>query len=488
MDIKTSGAVNRFPGNIGIAGQRRQAGLWSKLRAMLDNVPKNPPPAILSVSELNQIVRTLLEGSLPLTWIRGEISNLSRAASGHLYFTLKDAGAQVRCTLWRNKAQLLGFRPENGQKVEARALATLYEARGDYQLNVETLRQAGQGRLFERFLELKARLETEGLFRSDQKRALPAFPRRIAIVTSPQAAALRDVLTTLARRAPHLAITLYPTPVQGEGAAPQIAAALNAAQHADHDLIILCRGGGSIEDLWAFNEEIVARALRASHLPVISGVGHETDFTIADFAADLRAPTPTAAAELAGPDRNALLDRLAELQRRLSGHLDNRLRQWEQRLDGLAARLPSPARQLGTRRERLRELQQRLEQAGQRQMDAATRHLQHLAYRLQRNQPALGAYREAVDMAALRLRHAWRRQQEHRATRLEQADQGLRQLDPHAVLSRGYAMVFAPGGTAVRDVRELNAGDSLKLVFARGEARATVAQTVAQVATPEEAQ
>ncbi len=451
---------------------------------MLDNLPPNRSNPVLSVTELNQVVRGLLESQLPLTWVAGEISNLTRAASGHIYFTLKDPGGQVRCTIWRNKAQLLGFRPENGQKVEARALATLYEARGDYQLNVETLRLAGQGRLFERFLELKARLEQEGLFRPETKRPLPAFPRRIAIVTSPQAAALRDVLTTLARRAPQVALTLFPTPVQGEGAAPQIAQALAQASAAGPDLIILCRGGGSMEDLWAFNDEAVARAIRACIPPVVSGVGHETDFTIADFAADLRAPTPTSAAEQACPDRQALATRLENLARSLRRPLENRLRQWEQRLDNLAARLPSPGRQLATRRERLDELAQRLVRARRQHQETRLRQLQHLAYRLDHQRPELGARRETMDILALRLGHAWQQRQQHWAGRLQQAAQGLRQLDPHAVLARGYAMVFDAAGQAVRDAGELNSGDRLQVVLARGEAQVQVTQ----VAPPREAQ
>ena len=242
-------------------------------------VPANP---VLSVSSLNRLVRDCLESAFPLTWVGGEISNLTFAASGHVYFSLKDANAQVRCVMWRNRAQLLGWRPENGQQVEARALVSFYEPRGEFQLNVETIRRAGQGDLFERFLRLRTRLEAEGLFAAEIKRPLPEHPRALAIVTSLQAAALHDVLTTLRRRAPHVRIDLYPTPVQGEGTAEKIAAALQLAGAGDCNAIILCRGGGSIEALWPFNEEVVARAIRASQIPVVAGIGHETDFTIAD--------------------------------------------------------------------------------------------------------------------------------------------------------------------------------------------------------------
>jgi len=258
--------------------------------AMSDYEPPAPANPVLSVSRLNRLVRDCLEAAFPLTWVAGEISNLTFAASGHVYFSLKDASAQVRCVMWRNRAQLLGWRPENGQQVEARALVSFYEPRGEFQLNVETIRRAGQGDLFERFLRLRAQLEAEGLFAAEIKRPLPEYPRALAIVTSPQAAALRDVLTTLRRRAPYVRIDLFPTPVQGEGAADRIAAALQLAAAGDCDAIILCRGGGSIEDLWSFNEEIVARAIRASRLPVVAGIGHET--TSPPTCAPRRRPLP----------------------------------------------------------------------------------------------------------------------------------------------------------------------------------------------------
>jgi len=380
---------------------------------------------IFSVSELNEAARKILEQNLPLLWVAGEISGLTRAASGHIYFILKDANAQVRCTIWRNKAQLLGFRPENGQKVEARALVTLYEARGEYQLNVETLRQAGQGVLFERFLALKTKLEAEGLFAPEHKRPLPAFPRRIAIVTSPQAAALHDVLITLARRAPHLAITLFPTPVQGVSAAQQIVTALEAAAASDCEVILLCRGGGSLEDLWSFNEEIVVRAIRGSKLPIISGIGHETDFTLADFAADLRAPTPTSAAEQICPDAAMLLNRLSTLSRRLEQGWQRRLGRWGEQLDYIAARLPSPAGQIAIRHERLAFQSRRLQEGTSRLLTKKQQGLERLA-------------------------------------------QALRQLNPEAVLARGYAIAFTAQNRAARDADQLSQGEILTLRLAKG--------------------
>ncbi|MDR1888065.1 MAG: exodeoxyribonuclease VII large subunit [Zoogloeaceae bacterium] len=434
--------------------------------------------AILSVGELNRAVRGELETRFPLLWVSGEISSLTHAASGHLYFTLKDANAQVRCTIWRTRAQLLGFRPENGQKVEARALVTLYEARGDYQLNVETLRLAGQGGLFERFLELKAKLETEGLFRAELKRPLPAFVRRIAIVTSPQASALQDVLATLARRAPQVALTIFSTPVQGEGAGRRIALALAAASASDSDAILLCRGGGSMEDLWAFNEEVVVRAIRAARLPVVSGVGHETDFTIADFVADLRAPTPTAAAEQICPDRQTWLDRLSGLCRRIDLNQGNRLAQLSQHLDHLAARLPSPARQLAIRRARLAMLVERLRRVGDHGLGRARVVLQQCLLRLDRQCPDLAAHLETVDRLAQRLQHAATHAAALRRSRLASAAQGLRQLDPLAVLARGYAIAFDADGKAVRDAAGLQPEDALRLALANGDVQTKVVSVI----------
>jgi exodeoxyribonuclease VII large subunit len=245
---------------------------------------------VIGVAELNRLAKELIERQLPLMWVAGEISNFMRAASGHCYFSLKDAQAQVRCVMFRHKAQLHDWKPENGMQIEVRATPSFYEARGEFQLNVEAMRRAGLGALYAAFEQLKARLSAEGLFAEERKQVLPRFPRAIGIVTSPHAAALRDVLTTLKRRMPAIPVIIYPTPVQGEGAAAKIAAALATADaRAECDVLILCRGGGSIEDLWAFNEDVVARAIDACNLPVICGVGHETDFTIADFVADVRA-------------------------------------------------------------------------------------------------------------------------------------------------------------------------------------------------------
>ncbi len=435
---------------------------------------------VLSVTSLNRLVRDCLESAFPLTWVGGEVSNLTYAASGHVYFSLKDAAAQVRCVMWRNRAQLLGWRLENGQQIEARSLVSFYEPRGEFQLNVDSIRRAGQGDLFERFLRLKAKLESEGLFAPETKRPMPQHPSALAVVSSLQAAALMDVLTTLQRRAPHVRIDLYPTPVQGEGAAEKIADALNQAAAGDCDAIILCRGGGSIEDLWAFNEEVVARAIRASALPVISGIGHETDFTIADFAADLRAPTPTAAAELLSPDREALIAALQQFQRRINRQLERELAERGQRLDWLAARLTHPA-------ERLRQRQQVIAQLGARLALTINHHLarrqQQLSmfdHRLRSLRPRLEDRHDRLNYLQYRLNNATRQQLTNTEAKLNSLRASLTQLDPQTVLNRGYTLAIGPDGRAVRDSTKLQPGTVLNLNFARGAALATVDQVVVQ--------
>jgi exodeoxyribonuclease VII large subunit len=449
------------------------------MAAMSDHEPFVPGNPVLSVSSLNRLVRDCLETAFPLTWVGGEISNLAFAASGHVYFSLKDANAQVRCVMWRNRAQLLGWRPENGQQVEARALVSFYEPRGEFQLNVETIRRAGQGDLFERFLRLRAQLEAEGLFAAGIKRPLPEHPRALAIVTSLQAAALRDVLTTLRRRAPHVRIDLFPTPVQGEGAAEKIATALQLAAAGDCDAIILCRGGGSIEDLWPFNEEVVARAIRASRLPVVAGIGHETDFTIADFAADLRAATPTAAAEILSPDRDALLAHLQQFRRRIARQFARGLAERAQQLDSLAARLTRPAERLRQRRESIARLGVQLDRARDNQLGFRRQALDTLGHRLHSARPQPQHARDTLKHLRHRIDQATRQQISGAAAKLMALRASLTQLDPRAVLERGYALAIGPDGRAVRNAAELSPGDALRLGFAHGSAVVTVDQVVA---------
>jgi exodeoxyribonuclease VII large subunit len=381
---------------------------------------------ILSVAELLRSVRDLVERRVPLTWVRGELSNLSRAPSGHWYFTLKDRAAQVECVMFRSRAGLLDWEPREGMQVEVRALATLYEPRGRFQLTVDAMRRAGLGPLFERFLRLKEKLSAEGLFDERLKRALPTHPRRIGVVTSLAAAALRDVLTTLARRNAAIEVIVYPVPVQGDGAAERIAAMLaRASRRAECDVLLLVRGGGSIEDLWQFNEESVARAIRASRIPVVVGVGHETDFTIADFAADRRAPTPTAAAELASPPRAELVARVAGNVRALHKEMERKLRYAAQALDACARRLVHPAERLRSYQQQVTQLQARLAFAFSHKVHRCHAHLAQL-------QATLGS------------------------------------LDPTAVLARGYSITYNAAGGVVRSAATVKPGERITTRLAKG--------------------
>ncbi len=381
---------------------------------------------VLSVSELLRSVRDLLERRFPLLWVRGEVSNCSRPGSGHCYFTLKDGAAQVDCVMFRSRFMALDWDLRDGDRVEARVLVSLYEPRGRFQLNVEGMRKAGLGPLYERFLRLKEKLGAEGLFDEAAKRAPPALPRAIGVLTSLQAAALRDVLTTLARRNASIPVIVYPVPVQGEGAAGRIAAMLAKANaRAECDVLLLVRGGGSIEDLWQFNEEALARAIRGSGIPVVVGVGHETDFTIADFAADRRAPTPTAAAELVSPSRAQMLARIAECGRCLARDTRRHLEYAMQAVDALARRLVHPAA-------RLRASQQELAHLGARLGMALTRRVEGHASRL-----------EALTMA-------------------------LGSLNPQAVLARGYSITRDASGSVITDAANVRPGESVTTTLAAG--------------------
>lgn len=438
------------------------------------------PASVLPISVLNRLVRERLESGFPLCWVSGEISNLTFAASGHVYFSLKDAAAQVRCVMFRNRAQLLGWRLENGQHIEAQVLVTLYEARGDFQLNVEAARRAGAGNLYEQFQRLKAKLENEGLFAAASKRPLPDFPRCIGIVTSQQAAALRDVLSTLRRRSPQVSVIIYPTPVQGDGAGNQIAAAIRqASAHGVCDLLIVCRGGGSLEDLWAFNDEGVARAIRACALPVISGIGHETDFTITDFAADCRAPTPTAAAELAAPEQAALCARLAERQGALRRRMEQQLQKRAQQLDWLAHRLQHPAARLKQQAEALQHLQRRLDAGLRRHIAVQHNALSQLTRPLILHRPDIERSRRQAETLRTRLCNELQRQIQEKKACLQRMHSNLAHLNPHAVLTRGYSIVTDMRGKIVCDSRVLEPNERIAVNFAHGRANAIVAELLA---------
>jgi exodeoxyribonuclease VII large subunit len=424
---------------------------------------------VLRVAELTLAIKKLLEAEVPLLWVRGEISNLVKAASGHWYFALKDDQAQVRCVMFRNKNQLLSSPVANGQQVEILAVATLYEQRGDFQLTVEQMRPAGLGVLYEKFERLKRQLESEGLFDAARKRALPAFPRRLGIITSPQAAALRDVLTTLRLRLPGVPVVLYPTPVQGTGSAEKIAAAIRLAnQRAECDVLILCRGGGSIEDLWAFNEEVVARAIAASDIAIVSGVGHETDFTIADFVSDERAPTPTAAAQRAVPDRHALLRGLRDTAQHLQRAQRNRLQNAMQTVDYLQRRVVHPAQQLLRQRQQLEALQQRMQRAFAYRLQQQHWQWRSKAQRLRASSSDLERMRDRQIHLARRLLNGMRATQAQRSGRVENAAQHLGMLNPQQVLARGYSLVQDASGSVVSDASRLAIGAELRITFAQG--------------------
>ena len=442
-----------------------------------DNPDNNPAQqAVMTVTALNQAVARLLERSFPLSWISGEVSNFTRAASGHWYFTLKDDAAQVRAVMFRGRAQYAGFIPREGDKVEVRALVTLYGARGDYQINVEAIRRAGVGTLFEAFLRLKEKLAAAGLFEPERKRAVPMFARTIGIVTSPQAAALRDVLTALRRRAPHVRIVLYPTPVQGQMAGQQIAAAINtASQRAECDVLIVCRGGGSIEDLWSFNDEGVAYAVANCAMPVISGVGHETDFTICDFAADLRAATPTAAAELAATPRADWLASLRADAIDLRRAMRRSVTEATQTLDGYARRLLNPSVQIRQQRLKLLALSTALMHANRAPLGQARFALEKLSGRLAARKPDLSAAR--AQLAGLQHRAALgiAAQLGQKRDALTALAAQLELLNPQRTLERGYAIVTDAKGAVLRSPVQLKPQQALTLRLAEGSAQVDVA-------------
>jgi exodeoxyribonuclease VII large subunit len=440
--------------------------------------PSSPP--VWPVSLLVSSARLLIERHLGLAWISGEVSNFSRAASGHAYFLLKDEQAQVRCVLFRHKAQLLGFTLEDGLQVEVRATPTIYEARGEFQLNVETVRLGGVGALYARFARLKARLDAAGWFAPERKRPLPRFPRAVGIVTSLRAAALSDVLTTLARRMPALPVILYPASVQGDTAAAEVCAAIAAANaRAEVDVLLVCRGGGSIEDLWVFNEESVARAVLDSRIPIVSGIGHETDFTICDFVADVRAPTPTAAAALVGVERAALLAQLAALAARWRRAVGRELEMRMQRLDGVSRRLVHPAERLAAQRARLSALATRLTRAASRGQALHQQGLAVSGQTLARLLRAPLGGRRAIERALERWQRGASDHVGALAQRLARLELALRHLNPQGVLERGYSIVTTATGVIVQDAAQTSVGDALRLRFARGAAAAQVTDKTA---------
>jgi len=435
---------------------------------------------VFAVSELNRTVRDILEGALGPIWVAGELSNIARPASGHIYFTLKDADAQVRCAMFRGRNRHLAFTPEAGMMVRAHGRIGLYEPRGDYQLIVDALEPGGSGALAQAFEALKKRLAAEGLFAAERKRALPTMPQRIGILTSASGAAVRDVLRVLRRRFPAIPVVVYPVPVQGEQAAGAIAAMLErAGLRGDCDVLLLVRGGGSLEDLWAFNEEAVARAIVASPIPVVSGVGHEVDVTITDFAADRRCPTPSAAAEVVTPDADALIRRVGQVERRLSASTQRRMERAVERHARLERRLyrQDPARRLQQLQQRADELSARLARAARRELARHHRRCTIDTERLERATPAQRIQRlsDRLVRAEHGLHRGIKRVLTSRQERLASTSRALEAVSPLAVLGRGYALVQRRSdGRAVTDAAATAPGDGLDIRLARGRLEATV--------------
>jgi len=437
---------------------------------------------VYSVSRLNAEVRQLLDNGMPALWIQGEISNLARPASGHLYLSLKDDRAQVRCAMWRQRSRGLGFQPRNGQQIMARARVSLYEPRGDYQLIIEHMEEAGEGLLRQRLEELKARLDAEGLFEESRKRTLPGLPRRIGIVTSPSGAAVRDVLKILRRRFPSVPALIYPVPVQGEGAAANIAEAIALAnRRADCDVLIVTRGGGSLEDLWAFNEEPVARAIFNSAIPVISAVGHEVDITISDLVADVRAPTPSGAAEIAVPDQHAWLGQLEQNMKRLASLAGRQQQRLAERLGFLTGRLErqDPRQRLAQDGQRLDELELRARRAMDAKTSSQRRDLAAMIARLAAASPAKQLQRQLLrkDDLNRRLYRAASQLIERQSQRLGGLARELNAISPLATLGRGYALVYDSKGNLIRDPSQVKTGDSIKARVADGHIHAQVTNT-----------
>ncbi len=434
---------------------------------------------VITVSALNSAVAKLLEQHFRLMWISGEISNFTRAASGHWYFTLKDAQAQVRAVMFKSRAEHTPFLPKEGDKVEVCALVSLYTPRGDFQLSIESIRRAGIGNLFEKFLQLKEQLTHEGLFDIERKRTIPRFIRTVGIITSPNAAALRDILTTLQRRAPHVRIILYPTPVQGQNAAVEIANTLTLASVRNEcDVLLLCRGGGSIEDLWSFNEEIVARTIVQSAIPIITGIGHETDFTIADFAADLRAATPTAAAEQASRTQKALLTDIAHQAQRLTKAIHQYLNNHNQTLDWLRHRLVSPHIKIAQEKQVLFQLTKDLQRALSLKFQTAHQTFEKIHARFLYTTPQCAPYQKQIKQYSQRLSLSFHHYLQQQRSKLNTMHNQLTVLNPQNTLKRGYAIVADEEKHILRHPDEVHTQQKLTLHLAKGIAQITVKDTL----------
>ena len=431
---------------------------------------------VLTVSQLNGRARVLLEDVFSNIWVEGEISNLSRPASGHVYFTLKDSGAQVRCALFRSNAARVRQALKDGLAVKVRGKVSLFEGRGDYQLILDTVEPAGDGALRLAFDALKEKLNAEGLFSAERKVALPLHPQRIGIVSSPTGAVIRDIISVFRRRAPQVELTLIPTAVQGREAINQIVRALKLADSRGFDALILARGGGSLEDLWCFNEEAVARAIDACVTPIVSAVGHETDVSISDFVADVRAPTPSAAAELLAPDSSDLHRRVENLQRRLVTRMRDRLMRDQLRLDGISRRLRHPGERLRQRAQRLDDLDMRLRRAFEQLLHKRQVRMSHLQSRLAAQHPGrtLAFLKQRLDVLAERLPRAIKENLKTRRLQLQNQVQTLNVVSPLATLGRGYSILLDERGRAIRTAEQTKTGQRLTAKLAEGELQVRV--------------
>ncbi|WP_348685131.1 exodeoxyribonuclease VII large subunit [Aeromonas bestiarum] len=441
--------------------------------------PSSQQQQVFTVTRLNSAVRMILEQDLGLVWLTGELSNLAMPSSGHWYFSLKDLGAQVRCAMFKGNNRRVAFRPQDGMQVLVQARVSLYEPRGDYQLIIESMQPAGDGVLALRFEELKRRLGAEGLFDEGRKRPLPREPRAVGLVTSATGAALHDMLTVLKRRAPDLPVFIYPTQVQGSAAIGQIVAAIALAnRRAEVDVLIVGRGGGSLEDLWCFNEEAVARAIANSAIPVISAVGHEVDVTISDFTADLRAPTPSAAAELVAPDNQARIQRLAYLWQRLAQGISRHQTAARHGFALLQKRLDhqDPKRRLEQQSQRLDELSARLQQLMNQKLHQGERRLANLELRLQGKSPErlLAAGKRRHQLAEERLYALIAKRQDLASHRLAMLTARLDGVSPLATLGRGYSITRTQSGEVISRAAQVNAGQTLVTTLAEGHLQVRV--------------
>ncbi len=439
-----------------------------------------PQRFIYSISQLTNEAKELLEGTFPLIWIEGEISNFSTPSSGHWYFSLKDSQSQVRCAMFRMRSMHIPFRPKNGDQVLIRARVSLYTPRGDFQLIAEHMEEAGDGALRRAFEELKQRLQQQGMFNNEHKKTLPAHPKHIGVITSPSGAAVRDILQILKRRAPWIPVTLYPAAVQGEQAPEQLIEMIQQAVTDQRcDVLILGRGGGSMEDLWAFNDERLAHTIFQCPIPIISAVGHEIDYTISDFVADQRAPTPSAAAELISPDRDAWLTQLKRLEQRLLRNMQNGLQEKQRQLSWITQRIRHPQQRLLEQSQRVDELERRLQQAQRLNLKQRQQTIALLEAKIRQNSPQhkLAQYQLRFQQLEQRLNNSCRQQLKQHRQRLSQQAHQLNAVSPLATLSRGYAIATLPeNGEVLRSTKQIKLGQTINLQLNQGKLQATVDQ------------